>query len=110
MITVKGNEYLLRTAFVNLIENNCKFSDNHTSLIQISFSGTKVTITFSDDGIGIKAEDLQQLFTPFTGAATGIILPATESAWPLQNGSLPSIKAKSLYGQSQEKAPVLQPY
>lgn len=65
MITVYGNEYLLRTAFVNLIENNCKFSDNHTSLIQISFSGTKVTITFSDNGIGIQPEDLQQLFTPF---------------------------------------------
>ena len=25
MVTVIGNEYLLRTAFVNLIENNCKF-------------------------------------------------------------------------------------
>ncbi len=36
-LTVRGNEYLLRTAFVNLIENNCKFSDNHTSHVRISF-------------------------------------------------------------------------
>ena len=26
MVTIRGNDYLLRTAFVNLIENNCKFS------------------------------------------------------------------------------------
>ncbi|MDR1120136.1 MAG: HAMP domain-containing histidine kinase, partial [Dysgonamonadaceae bacterium] len=65
MVTVIGNEYLLRTAFVNLMENNCKFSHNHSSTVQISFPDNKVYIRFSDTGIGIPPEDMEQLFKPF---------------------------------------------
>ncbi len=65
MITVNGNEYLLRTAFVNLIENNCKYSDNHTSSVRISFFEGKSILRFSDTGIGLPEEDLPHLFEPF---------------------------------------------
>lgn len=65
LVTVKGNEYLLRTAFVNLIENNCKFSDNKTSKVSISFSDHRSIISFTDSGIGIPPEDIGRLFTPF---------------------------------------------
>lgn len=65
MITVLGNEYLLRTAFVNLIENNCKFSDNKTSIIRISYFEHKSIIRFSDTGIGIPESDLKHIFTAF---------------------------------------------
>ena len=41
MVTIRGNDYLLRTAFVNLIENNCKFSSDQSSTVQISFSKHK---------------------------------------------------------------------
>lgn len=64
-ITVLGNEYLLRTAFVNLMENNCKFSDNKTSIIKISYFEQKSIIRFSDTGIGISQADIEQIFTPF---------------------------------------------
>lgn len=64
-ITVKGNEYLLKTAFTNLMENNCKFSENKTSTIQISTSNKKISIRFSDTGIGILKEEMQYLATPF---------------------------------------------
>ena len=37
MITVMGNDYLLNIAFANLIENNCKYSDDKSSFIQISY-------------------------------------------------------------------------
>ena len=37
LITVMGNLYLLNIAFSNLIENNCKYSDNKSSFIQISY-------------------------------------------------------------------------
>ena len=37
MITVMGNDYLLTIAFANLIENNCKYSDDKSSFIQISY-------------------------------------------------------------------------
>lgn len=65
VITVKGNEYLLRTALVNLIENNCKFSDNKSSLVQISYFGADSILRFSDTGIGIGEDDKNNLFNPF---------------------------------------------
>ncbi len=64
-ITIKGNEYLLRTAFVNLIENNCKFSENKTSHITISFFENKINLQFTDTGIGIPQDELESICTPF---------------------------------------------
>ena len=64
-ITVRGNAYLLKMAFVNLIENNCKFSDNKTSHVNISFSEKKSIIHFSDSGIGIPKDEIDKIFTPF---------------------------------------------
>lgn len=64
-ITIKGNEYLLRTAFVNLIENNCKFSENKTSHITISFFENKINLQFTDTGIGIPQDELESIYTPF---------------------------------------------
>lgn len=65
VLTVHGNEYLLKTAFVNLIENNCKFSENKTSYVNISFSERCSVIRFTDLGIGISKEDAANLFKPF---------------------------------------------
>lgn len=64
-ITVNGNVYLLTTACVNLMENNCKFSENRTSLVQIGFSGNDTLLRFSDNGIGIPAENIKDIFQPF---------------------------------------------
>lgn len=65
VLTVSGNSYLLTTAFVNLIENNCKFSENKTSMIQIGHWNEKAYIRFSDNGIGISTGDKERLFSPF---------------------------------------------
>lgn len=65
MITVKGNVYLLTIAFTNLIDNNCKYSPNHTSLVQISYFGPSAIVRFSDNGSGMSAEDLAHIFTLF---------------------------------------------
>jgi signal transduction histidine kinase len=64
-ITVFGNEYLLKTAFINLIENNCKFSANKTSTISISACGDNSVIRFSDNGIGMTENEIEKIFTPF---------------------------------------------
>lgn len=64
-ITVRGNRYLLTHAFINLMENNCKFSKNETSVVQIGFWENFSILRFSDTGIGIPEEDRNKLFTPF---------------------------------------------
>ena len=65
VLTVIGNSYLLTTAFVNLIENNCKYSRNQTSFIQISFWEEWSIIRLSDDGVGMSDKDKEHLFQLF---------------------------------------------
>lgn len=65
LITVNGNAYLLKVAFANLMDNNAKFSENKTSSVQISFFEAKSIIRFSDNGIGIGEDELEQVYKPF---------------------------------------------
>lgn len=65
VITVMANPYLLTTAFVNLIENNCKYSANHTSMVQISFWEERTTVRLSDNGVGMSDSDKENLFKLF---------------------------------------------
>lgn len=64
-ISVKGNEYLLKVAFINLMENACKFSPDHGCTVEIDFNTTYISLSFIDTGIGIHSEDLQNIFTAF---------------------------------------------
>ncbi|RKR05535.1 signal transduction histidine kinase [Flavobacterium sp. 90] len=64
-ITINGNEYLLKVAFVNLFENGCKFSENKQSKVIIRLEKEQIILEFVDKGIGISEEDLKQIFKPF---------------------------------------------
>ena len=64
-ISVLGNEYLLKVAFVNLMENGCKFSKNKLSNVSISYDKQNIILSFSDNGIGISQNELQHIFKPF---------------------------------------------
>lgn len=64
-LQIRGNEYLLKTAFANLLDNNCKFSNDHLSTVHISFDNDHIVLCFSDTGVGIPAEDLEHIFVPF---------------------------------------------
>lgn len=94
-ISVKGNEYLLKVAFMNLIENGCKFSEEKESTIAITYFKTKTIIRFQDNGIGINNEDLPNIFTPFFrgdnknfAGGNGIGLSLTQKIIALHNGSI----------------------
>jgi signal transduction histidine kinase len=94
-ISVQGNEYLLKVACINLIENGCKFSDDRQSTVAISFHAKNVILRFSDTGIGISPEDIANIFTPFYRGANkkyaeghGIGLSLTSKIIHLHQGSL----------------------
>ncbi|MBB6237496.1 signal transduction histidine kinase [Pedobacter sp. AK013] len=64
-VLVNGNEYLLKIAFINLMENACKFSSNHQCAVEIDFGTDLIRLSFADTGIGIPPEDIHHIFTPF---------------------------------------------
>lgn len=92
-ISIKGNEYLLKTAFVNLFENGCKFSKDNQCVASIILQSGNLIIRFSDKGIGISEEDLKHIFTPFYRGSNksfadgnGIGLPLTKKIIDLHQG------------------------
>jgi len=60
-----GDEQLLKTAFSNLIENACKYSDNHTCHVFIVNLSQRILVSIKDEGIGIPVGDLERIFEPF---------------------------------------------
>ena len=50
---------------MKIIENNCKYSANHTSIVQISFWDKSAIVRLSDNGFGMSEIDKQNLFNLF---------------------------------------------
>jgi two-component system, OmpR family, sensor histidine kinase ArlS len=103
-IVIKGNEYLLKVAFINLIENGCKFSEEHLCHISISTGNSGIQLKFTDYGMGISSEDIPKIFTPFyrgknkdISYGNGIGLALTEKIIQLHSGT---INVSSRPGQS----------
>ena len=63
-LIIHGNQSLLLVAFVNIIDNACKFSDNKKVNVKISAISNQVEITIEDQGIGIPRKDLAKVFEP----------------------------------------------
>jgi signal transduction histidine kinase len=94
-IAIQGNEYLLKVAFANLMENACKFSADRRCRVTIDLQQERPVIAFKDEGIGIPATDLPHIFTPFYrgenktfAAGNGIGLSLTARIVQLHNGTL----------------------
>lgn len=64
-MSIQGDESLLRIALSNIIENGCKYSDNHTVDIKLEYLNSYLSLRFKDSGIGIPAKDIENLFEPF---------------------------------------------
>lgn len=60
-----GNPYLLRIAFLNLMENACKYSPDKTCSVEIDVQNENLEIRFIDHGIGISREDQNRIFDLF---------------------------------------------
>jgi signal transduction histidine kinase len=62
---VSGNESLMRTAFFNILDNACKYSNNKLVIITMGFVGDEIIVTCIDEGIGIPQDDLPHIYDPF---------------------------------------------
>ena len=93
-LCITGSENLLRTAFINLMENGCKFSDGRVEVL-LSVLPDEISIKFTDKGIGIGERDIKNLTEPFFRADNarnvkghGIGLSLTSKIVSLHRGRL----------------------
>jgi signal transduction histidine kinase len=94
-LIIKGSDQLLKTAFINLMDNACKFSDNNEVKVLIGFNETGINLQFIDNGIGISQQDMKKIFEPFYRAENarsirghGIGLSITEKIFIMHNGTI----------------------
>lgn len=62
---VTGNEDLLKQVLLNLFDNACKYSPDHTARVRISTDHQFCRIAIHDQGIGISEEAQQHIFESF---------------------------------------------
>lgn len=62
---LSGSDQLIKTAFLNLMENGCKYSDSHTIDVLLNRDKDHIIIEFKDKGIGIPQGDINHIFEPF---------------------------------------------
>lgn len=84
-IIVAGDEYLLKTAVSNIIENACKYSYDNTVNIKFGSTDRMVKVVFEDRGIGISEEDIKKIFEPFYRGGNAISYPGTGIGLSLVN-------------------------
>ncbi|TGE25255.1 HAMP domain-containing histidine kinase [Hymenobacter aquaticus] len=71
VFVVPGNEHLLTTSLLNLLDNACKYSSGAVWVVLGYDSPRQLRVTVRDAGIGIAAPDLSRVFEPLYRAANG---------------------------------------
>jgi signal transduction histidine kinase len=95
-LIIKGNDALLKIAFINLIDNACKFSDDKTCLIELNLNASgRIMIRFNNKGEEMTREQIGFIFEPFYRAnpaskvkGTGIGLALTKKIVQLHEASI----------------------
>lgn len=72
LLVTWGNDTLLQTVFINLMDNACKFSENHNVTVRFNFDTKHIYLQFEDSGIGIPADEIELVFQPFYRASNAI--------------------------------------
>ncbi|WP_435353784.1 ATP-binding protein [Emticicia sp. SJ17W-69] len=101
MPEVKGDESLLYTALINLIENGAKFSPNHQVEINIKIENQALIIAFHNEGSVIPFNELNQIFEPFKRGSNarntkghGVGLSLTRRIVQLHKGQISVVSSK----------------
>ena len=96
-VEVRGDEHLLQVALANLVDNALSFSDSGQRLM-VQVSPDK-NITVRDEGPGIPAKELDNIFEPFAKnppnrPGHGLGLAITRSIMALHGGSVKAANQK----------------
>jgi two-component system heavy metal sensor histidine kinase CusS len=94
-LEIQGDASLLQTAFINLMGNGCKYSEDHRVDVTIYIQENGIEVAFWDNGIGISALDLLHIFEPFYRAEStqyvkghGVGLALTQRIMKLHGGEI----------------------
>ena len=94
-LTIEGNKSLLYSAFFNLMENGCKFSEKKQINVTLGANDRWTMIEFKDEGVGIAEDDIKKIYEPFFRAQNvkrihghGVGLPLTYRIIQLHRGQI----------------------
>jgi len=95
LLTRQGDASLLRVALVNVLDNAVKFSGNKEVLVELSHHSQRIRVTIHDQGIGIPANEQEQIFQPLYRAenarsfeGSGVGLSMVQRIVELHDGSI----------------------
>ncbi|GAB3745433.1 HAMP domain-containing sensor histidine kinase [Spirosoma pomorum] len=97
--TIKGNMMLLTTAFLNVLDNACKYSNDAVSVL-LETKNDQITVVVTDKGVGIAETDAAHVLNPlYRGKNVGSVpgygigLAVTQKIIELHQGSLQIISS-----------------
>jgi signal transduction histidine kinase len=82
---VIGDGSLIKVAVSNIIDNACKYSQDHNVNIRLRHIEKCIEVVFEDNGIGISDEDLHKIFEPFYRGANTLSISGSGIGLPLVN-------------------------
>jgi len=68
-LSILGSDQLLKCAFLNIMENGCKYSETNSVDVRFEVLNSEIQISFEDKGIGIPSEELSSITEPFYRAS-----------------------------------------
>jgi signal transduction histidine kinase/DNA-binding response OmpR family regulator len=100
-----GDDVRVRQVLINVLNNAVKFTYKGFVRLTVRITGESIIFDISDSGIGIKEEDMPELYAAFAQAdmlknrnqeGTGLGLPITKSLVEMMGGN---ITVESVYGK-----------
>jgi signal transduction histidine kinase len=73
-LIIRGDSQLVKTVFVNLLDNGCKYAYDKTVSVTLKSTRQRLIIEFQNRGIGVPPTEVSTIFHPFIrGSNTGSI-------------------------------------